>query len=660
LAENKSVKSIERSCILTGQESMQNRIGTLIILLFAIALSSAPAGAYYNEACMDCHADEEMVRETEYLEGTSVFVDLEKIEMSMHAGMDCIDCHADASDDHPEQLDPPACADCHDETTEEYAASLHGLAQANGVEDAPSCTDCHGAHLILSADDPQSSIHPQKIIYTCTTCHANTDFIERRPVAFGSPLEGYQLSGHFKALLDGRHGATCTDCHTSHSLFKASDPRSTIHDQNIPTTCGQCHEEIKEVYEESIHGKALAFGNTDAPDCVDCHGEHEVRGPKDPDSPVYPSHISKTTCIWCHESERITKRYGLAAERMDTYADSYHGLADRSGSTIVANCASCHGIHNIRPSTDPQSTIHADNLPETCGNCHPGAENNQELGPIHSSPGNGEHPIVLFVRQLYILLILGTVGGMAFHNGLDFFKNFKKGRLAYGNDYVRFTQLERFQHAVMALSFIVLAYSGFGLKFPDEWWFAPFSWLGADEMTRRLIHRIAAVAMVGICIFHIGYLLLTSRGREQLVEMLPRLKDVRDFRQMMRHYLSKNAQAPAFARFSYAEKIEYWALVWGSAVMTLTGFALWFDNISLQFFPKWGLDVATTIHYYEAWLATLAIIIWHFYFVIFNPRVYPMSLVWLNGRMSEEEMAHEHPLELDKIRAKEAGENQDV
>ncbi|MDP6777277.1 MAG: cytochrome B, partial [Candidatus Latescibacteria bacterium] len=97
-------------------------------------------------------------------------------------------------------------------------------------------------------------------------------------------------------------------------------------------------------------------------------------------------------------------------------------------------------------------------------------------------------------------------------------------------------------------------------------------------------------------------------------------------------------------------KAEYWALAWGSVIMTVTGFALWFENTSLRLIPKWGLDVATAIHYYEAWLAVLAIVVWHFYWVIFNPKMYPMSLVWLTGRMSEEQMAEEHPLELDEIR----------
>ena len=316
----------------------------------------------------------------------------------------------------------------------------------------------------------------------------------------------------------------------------------------------------------------------------------------------------------------------------------------------MANCASCHGIHDIRPSDDPASSIHLDNLPGTCGQCHPGAGRNVALGPIHVAPGvdGGEHIVVYYIRRIYLLLILVTIGGMVLHNGCDFFKKFSLPRLPRGRDYLRFTLNERLQHGVLALSFIALAYTGFALKFPQEWWTAPLTFLHVEEEGRRLTHRTAAVAMVAICLYHLGYIALLRRGREQLRAMLPRWQDARDLVQMLRYYAGRNARPPAFARFSYAEKVEYWALVWGSAIMTLTGFALWFENVSLRFVPKWGLDAATAIHYYEAWLATLAIAVWHFYWVIFNPRVYPMSLVWLTGRMSAEEMEHEHPRELER------------
>jgi hypothetical protein len=78
-------------------------------------------------------------------------------------------------------------------------------------------------------------------------------------------------------------------------------------------------------------------------------------------------------------------------------------------------------------------------------------------------------------------------------------------------------------------------------------------------------------------------------------------------------------------RRRYAEKAEYLALVWGTLVMVVTGFLLWFENWTLAHLPKWTSDVATVVHFYEAILASLAILVWHFYFVIFDPLVYPLD-----------------------------------
>jgi len=89
-------------------------------------------------------------------------------------------------------------------------------------------------------------------------------------------------------------------------------------------------------------------------------------------------------------------------------------------------------------------------------------------------------------------------------------------------------------------------------------------------------------------------------------------------------------------------------------VMAATGIVMWFDNYFIGLFTKLGWDSSRTIHYYEACLATLAILVWHFYFVIFNPSVYPMSTAWLNGKISEEEMEEEHPLELNRIRSEQS------
>jgi cytochrome b subunit of formate dehydrogenase len=95
-------------------------------------------------------------------------------------------------------------------------------------------------------------------------------------------------------------------------------------------------------------------------------------------------------------------------------------------------------------------------------------------------------------------------------------------------------------------------------------------------------------------------------------------------------------------RFTYVEKAEYWALVWGTVIMGITGLFLWFENLAVDLFPKGLLDVFLVIHYYEAWLAFLAILIWHLYATIFNPRVYPMNPSWLTGKMPERVFLVEH------------------
>ena len=638
------------------------RSGLQVLFVFAMILwvNGESWGEIPDSDCLECHADEELEAE----DGRRMYVAAETLSASVHEGYACTECHSDIAEvPHEEELAPVACQTCHEESQAEYRSGVHGAAERRGDPDAPSCADCHGSHGIRGADDSASMVHPKNQPETCARCHADPKLVKRHPITVSAPVAAYKQSGHYRALTEpGSSSApTCSNCHGTHDLKPSRDPLSPIHWQNVPATCGKCHDGILEVFQESVHGVASAAGEREAPVCTDCHGEHEIRGPKDPKSSVYPSHISKTTCVWCHESARIVSKYNLPSHRLSTYLDSYHGLADRAGSSVVANCASCHGIHDIRPSEDPRSSIHVGNLPETCGKCHPGVGENVALGSVHVDGGreDGGSRFVYLVTQFYIMLIVSTIGGMLVHNGFDFARKFRATRLPDGDEYLRFTVVERLQHATMAISFIVLAYSGFSLKFPAAWWTAPFVWLGYGEEGRRLIHRIAAVAMVAVCLYHIGYLTLSRRGRRGLVDMFPRLGDVRDAVQMMRYYLGLSASHPHFARFSYIEKAEYWALAWGSVIMTVTGFSLWFENLSLQFMPKWGLDVATAIHYYEAWLAVLAIVVWHFYWVIFNPKMYPMSLVWLTGRMSEEAMAEEHPLELEEIRRRSAENGSD-
>jgi cytochrome b subunit of formate dehydrogenase len=138
--------------------------------------------------------------------------------------------------------------------------------------------------------------------------------------------------------------------------------------------------------------------------------------------------------------------------------------------------------------------------------------------------------------------------------------------------------------------------------------------------------------------------------------MLPRWKDVKDVLGNFGYYLGLSKAKPKFARFGYAEKAEYWAVVWGTVIMGLTGLMIWFKIDVFGFLPRWWIDIALAIHFYEAVLATLAIIVWHFYQVIFDPDVYPVNFAFLDGRVSEESYKEEHELAYEQMKQQATSE----
>jgi cytochrome b subunit of formate dehydrogenase len=214
---------------------------------------------------------------------------------------------------------------------------------------------------------------------------------------------------------------------------------------------------------------------------------------------------------------------------------------------------------------------------------------------------------------------------------------------------------ERLQHGTLVLSFVALVITGFMLQFPEAWWVMHIrNRIGHLFEWRSIIHRVAGVILVAAGVWHFGYLAVTARGRQLFRDLLPRVSDIGDALGILRYNLGLSPTKPKFDRFSYIEKTEYWAMMWGSIVMGVTGALLWFENTSIRLFTNLGYDVSRTVHLYEAVLATLAIIVWHFYFVIFNPDIYPMNLSWLTGWMSGKEMLEDHALELERLERERA------
>ena len=193
---------------------------------------------------------------------------------------------------------------------------------------------------------------------------------------------------------------------------------------------------------------------------------------------------------------------------------------------------------------------------------------------------------------------------------------------------LRMTVNERVQHAVMFVTFTLLAITGFIIHMPR----VAIRELGLASAAlfdvRSLLHRGCGVLLIAVSVYHLLYLVGTVRGRWQLWQLMPRGQDWHDFRQMVRHFRDPSVPAPRFGWYNYAEKAEYWALVWGSFIMALTGVVLWMEEWS----PKIIIDVSTVIHRYEAILAVLAVVVWHFYHVHMAPEVFPSSPVWWSDR----------------------------
>lgn len=581
-----------------------------------------------NADCLECHGEPD----------AEPRVDPVLFGASMHADNSCVGCHSDITEpDHDVPLAKVDCAECHALESEIYLQSSHGIALRSGRDMAASCRDCHGdAHAVTSSRDPASPTSRLNVALTCASCHGDVEAMRAFHLNQAAPIASYEDSVHGRALADGSGtlAAVCTDCHGSHDLRRATETGSKLHWRHISQTCGKCHENTHQTYERSVHGLAIAEGNRDAPVCTDCHGEHNIADVKSPDSKVYATRIAGT-CSECHSAQRIVTRYQLAEHAVETYMDSYHGLAMRLGSVTAANCASCHGNHDILPSSDPRSSVHPENLSKTCGKCHAGVGDLVARGQIHSGTRPGaEHRAVSVVRRIYVWLFVVVLGGMLFHNGLDLYRKLREHYRemdAHGIPH-RMNVNERIQHAILAVTFIVLGYTGFALKFPDAWWARPF--IGQFDW-RGYGHKVTAVVFCALALFHFIYVVFTKRGRWQLAQLRIRFSDIVHGFQMLGFYLHLRTERAKFGYYSYIEKMEYWALVWGSVVMAVTGALMTYEEWTLRLFPKWIYDVMTAIHYYEAILACLAIIIWHFYFTVFDPEEYPVKWTFVSGRGSK-------------------------
>ncbi len=221
----------------------------------------------------------------------------------------------------------------------------------------------------------------------------------------------------------------------------------------------------------------------------------------------------------------------------------------------------------------------------------------------------------------------------------------------------RFSLQARFQHIVLFTCTIVLCLTGIPmwcLGRPEYiWWTQALGPVNLSIEAICIIHRVAAVGLMGLAVYHTLYTIYTREGRREIVALLPMPKDLFDVIQNSLYFLHLSDKQPRFRRYSYFEKFDYWAVYWGCLILFVTGLALWFEELAAVCFPWMDYELAALIHADEAILCALALFIWHFYNVHFRPGVFPGTMRWWHGRMTREEMIEEHPLELEKITADE-------
>lgn len=222
-------------------------------------------------------------------------------------------------------------------------------------------------------------------------------------------------------------------------------------------------------------------------------------------------------------------------------------------------------------------------------------------------------------------------------------------------EYQRFNVTERIQHVIMFVTFLLLSFTGWALKYPEvenSRWLVN---LWGGPRTAGIIHRAAGITMLLDFLWHVvylGYMLGTGRMKLRMkTTIIPLPKDVLDAVKNMLYFIGLSKTKPRFGRFSYIHKFDYWAVFWGMGIIGLSGLFLAFPVQASYLFPSWSVnwiwEVLFVMHSDEALLAIVFILFWHFYNEHLRYNKFPMSMTWITGRISVEDMKHEHPLEYE-------------
>ena len=495
----------------------------------------------------------------------------------------------------------------------------------------------------------------------CRTCHPDAQFSAAQ----------FKRSAHKEQ--------TCRDCHQGFQ-FNPHDPVEEASSDDIDAmkkrgvknpvamaACMDCHDAPSDVPGVFPHGKKNDGKRAGLPYCLDCHGDpHEIALMKS-QTPMERRLAMNKRCVNCHGDPKRMAPFRKSVDIVTAYEHTMHAIQLDLGSPTAPGCADCHRAH---PPKDAKQTAALAAGP--CIKCHIGADPDFRGLANHKPTTRADRPVSYFTIKFFAWLTFLTILGLSLHVLLDalnvlrrarkgphapkdglqlgqldpkLLASVSEGRIEATGTIVRFDVHQRIAHGLMALSFTSLALTGWPLSRHGVGASHFLVGLFGGLRSVGLIHRGAAVGLVAACVYHLTYLgVQLARGRLRLT-MLPTRKDLRDVVANLAWLIGLRSTKPAYARFSYFEKFDYWAVFWGCVIMIGSGLVRWFPTQVMRYAPTWLYEVASIAHTDEALLAGLAIFLWHFYNVHLRPAVFPMSWVFLTGRMSYDEHAEEHGAE---------------
>lgn len=543
------------------------------------------------------------------------------------------------------------CAVCHKDQRLALVKGVH--AKAGEKDDRGrglplDCSKCHGAnpHAILPAEDPHSPVFLNNQVRTCGTCHPKAE-------------ETYEETVHGRGLNESGLTVTavCADCHGAHGIYYAADRRSTLNVANVAATCSKCHQFIEARVKKSVHGsgggpgyaadKRAAGGRTKRnPTCTDCHqGHHMLRS----EQAAFRLQVAND-CGNCH------------AELSSRYALSMHGQLTRQGYSPAANCADCHGSHDILPVSNPESTLAPEeNRLHTCQKCHLYAVGNfSNFDPHANFKDAARYPtmhdiyvgIQTTVNILFALFLLHAF--LWFIRALVFRLQHGGHTTLVADQYAlpRFGPIGRAPYAALVVCFFGLTASGIALKYSNQEWGRRLAEMMGGFRSASFWHHFFAVLAIAAVVAHLVRAIgRISRAREKSSwktillgpdSLVPVGRDLREFGKMLLWFVGF-ARKPAFERWTYWEKLDYWAFCLAAGVIGISGLMSWYPNVFCIVLPGSALNVAKMVHsQFSLYIASFLFLI-HYFHAHFRPEKFPMDPSVLTGMVSEQHLRKYRP-----------------